>query len=89
MHTVLEIALALAAVNLVVTACVIRAASLLPRQKLAQCLLIWLVPVFGAIVVSIFLYSTRDKRDMETRHIRNDEDYPGVNLYPPHGPSDP
>ena len=89
MEAIIGTLLALAVINVAVTAFVIRAASLLRTQKFAQCLLIWLLPIFGAIVVAIFLYSNREMRHLETRHIRNEEDYPGVNLYPPHGPSDP
>jgi len=81
--------LVLAAVNLALTVCVIRDSSLLPAQKLAQCLLVWLLPALGAIVVAIVLYSHRDSTRRGGQHIRSDQDYPGVNLYPPHGPGDP
>jgi hypothetical protein len=89
MEAIIGALLALVAINVAVTAFVVSAASLLRKQKFAQCLLIWLLPILGAIVVAIFLYSNRETRPMETRHVRNEEDYPGVNLYPPHGPSDP
>jgi hypothetical protein len=88
MDAMIGTVLAVAVINVAVTACVIRAISLSPKQKLAQCLLVWLVPMFGALVVAIFLYSNRETPNLETRHIRNDEDSPGVNLYPPNGPSD-
>jgi hypothetical protein len=88
MEVVVGTVLALAALNVGVSAFVIRATSLLRKQKLAQCLLIWLVPFFGAVIVAAFLYSSREPPHLETRHMRNEDDYPGVNLYPPHGPSD-
>jgi hypothetical protein len=80
--------LALAVLNVAVTAFLVRAESSLRKQKFAQCLLVWLVPIFGAMVVAVVLYSNRETPHAKTRHIRNEEDYPGVNLYPPHGPSD-
>lgn len=89
MQVVVGTVLALTVINIAVTAYVVRSAFLLRKQKLAQCLLVWLVPVFGALIVAIFLYSNREAPRMETRHTRNEEDYPGVNLHSPHGPSDP
>jgi hypothetical protein len=88
MDPFITIALALAVINATVTVFVLRSASLQRRQKLAQCSIVWLVPALGAIVVAIFLSSNREPPHRRTLHTRNEEDYPGVNLYPPHGPSD-
>ena len=89
MEPIIAIALALAVVNATVTVFVMRSTSLLRPQKFAQCLIVWLVPVLGAIVVAIFLASNQEPPHRQAHHERNREDYPGVNLYPPHGPSDP
>jgi hypothetical protein len=89
MDPIVAITLALAVVNATVSGFAMRSASLLRSQKLAQCLVIWAVPLLGAIVVAIFLVSNREPPHRQTHHTRNEEDYPGVNLSPPHGPSDP
>jgi len=90
MKPIVAVVLALAVINATVTVLVLRSVSLLRTQKLAQCLIVWLVPVLGAIVVAIFLSSNREPSPhRRTHHTRGEEDYPGVNLYPPHGPSDP
>ena len=89
MEPIVAITLALAVINATATFFVLSSESLLRSQKLAQCLFIWAVPMLGAIVVAIFLVSNREPPHRQAHHMRNEEDYPGVNLYPPHGSSDP
>ena len=53
--------------NVLVTFFVVRSLLFSSAQKLAQCALIWLVPVLGCIGVGIFLYSQRDNPLYNTR----------------------
>jgi NADH:ubiquinone oxidoreductase subunit 6 (subunit J) len=76
------------AFNLTVTVQVFRADFLAAKQKIAQGLVIWLVPIFGAIAISMFLKSNRETAPADSRHAPDKNDYPAANL-PPYGPSDP
>jgi hypothetical protein len=77
------ILLALLAANVAVTIWLLRVPFLLSGQKLAQLCLVWSVPVLGAAIVTAFLASSRDGIQPRSRHIPNEDDYPGVNMHPP------
>jgi hypothetical protein len=81
--------LALVAFNLIVTVRAFRADFLSRNQKVAQIFLVWLVPLLGAISISMFLRAHEKTSRSGSGYVPNENDYPGVNLYPPHGPSDP
>jgi hypothetical protein len=85
---VIAAVVALFTFNLIVTVQVFRADFLAGKQKIAQGLVIWLVPIFGAIAISMFLKSNREAAPADSRHVPDKNDYPAANL-PPHGPSDP
>jgi hypothetical protein len=57
----------LAAANVVVSVALMRTHYYSPAQKLVQILLVWLVPVVGAIGIGVFLYSQRDNTKFDTR----------------------
>jgi len=64
---------ALVALNSAVTVFLARADFLLPNQKLAQGLLVWLVPVLGAIGIGVFLISNRERPQPRSHHIPQEE----------------
>jgi ABC-type transport system involved in multi-copper enzyme maturation permease subunit len=53
--------------NVVVSIAIAGAVYYSPQQKIAQILLIWFVPLIGAIGVGVFLYSQRDNEMYDTR----------------------
>ena len=53
--------------NIASSIAVARAPYFSMRQKVAQCLLVWIVPVVGAITVGVFLYSQRDNTTFDSR----------------------
>lgn len=77
------ILLALVAANVAITIWLLRVPFLLSGQKLAQLCLVWLVPVLGVAIVTVFLASSRDRSQPRSRHTPNEDDYPGVNMHPP------
>lgn len=79
---------ALFAFNLIVTVQVFRADFLAGKQKIAQSLVIWLIPIIGALAISMFLKPNRETAPANSQHVPDKNDYPASNL-PPHGPSDP
>jgi cytochrome bd-type quinol oxidase subunit 2 len=81
---VIGTAIALVVANVVVTTWVVLTAHLKPKQKLAQSILIWLLPVFGALVVASILFANRERKESSSPHIPAESDYPGVNMGPAH-----
>lgn len=63
----------LAALNSVVTVFLARAEFLLPKQIIAQGLLVWLVPVLGAIGIATFLISNREHPRARSHHVPQEE----------------
>jgi H+/Cl- antiporter ClcA len=53
--------------NIAVSVAVMRSHYYSGRQKLSQVLLVWLLPLLGALVVGVFLYSQRDNAMFDTR----------------------
>lgn len=53
--------------NLVVSVAVARTHYYDRRQKFVQVLLVWLLPLIGAVGVGVFLYSQRDTTMFDTR----------------------
>ncbi len=51
----------------VVSVAVVRSQYYSTMQKAAQVVLVWLLPIVGAIVVGVFLYSQRDNPIFDTR----------------------
>jgi hypothetical protein len=79
----------LLAINVAITVVLFRSPTIPRRQRLAQLGIIWIVPIFGAGLIALFLFSITRADARKTVSGRNGQDeYPGVNLYPPHGPSD-
>lgn len=76
------------ALNVAVTVLLLRSSVPTPKQRLVHLGIVWLVPVFGAILIALFYRSIESKDAPHATSTRNEQDYPGVNLYPPHGPSD-
>ena len=81
---VIATVIALGVINIVVTAWVVRTVHLMPKQKLAQSFLVWLVPVFGALVVASILFANRERKESSSPHIPIESDYPGINMGPTH-----
>ncbi len=77
---IIGVSLIFVAINLIVTVWVTQITFLTPKQKLAQVLLIWLVPILGAIVIMSFLLSNREHIKSQLPLIPLDSDYPGINL---------
>lgn len=76
------------AINVVATVALLRSCVASRKQRLAQLGIVWLVPLLGAVLIGFFCYSIRRNDAPNMTSLRNDQEYPGVNLYPPHGPSD-
>jgi len=53
--------------NIVVSIAVVRAHYYSGRQKLAQVVVVWLLPLVGAVAIGVFLYSQRDNTMFDTR----------------------
>lgn len=60
-------ALALAFANLWVSVSVIRSPFHSAGQKFAQCLIVWLIPLFGAVGIWVFLRSQYNGQKYDTR----------------------
>lgn len=75
--------------NTLVTRSVLGAEFLEQQQKLRQVAIVWLIPIFGAIVIFVFLRANRERAEPESKHIRNEDDHSGTFMQSPHGPSDP
>ena len=86
---IVAVAVFLVAINVVVTVVLVRSLTIPRKQRLAQLGIVWIVPIVGAASIALFLYSIRRTDAPHAMSRRNEQDeYPGVNLYPPHGPSD-
>ena len=86
---IVAVAVCLVAINVVVTVVLVRSLTIPRKQRLAQLGIVWMVPIVGAASIALFLYSIRRTDAPHAMSRRNEQDeYPGVNLYPPHGPSD-
>jgi ABC-type Na+ efflux pump permease subunit len=75
-------------INVAATVAVFRSTMASRQQRLAQLANIWLVPIFGAVLIGCFHYSVSRKETPRATMLRVEQDYPAVNLYPPHGPGD-
>ena len=73
--------------NIAATLALSRSSGASRKQQWAQLGIIWLAPVFGAVLIGLF-YSIGRRQAPPKPSMRNEQEYPGVNLYPPHGPSD-
>jgi hypothetical protein len=60
--------------NVAVTVWISKTDFLLPNQKLAQSLVVWLVPVLGAIGIAVFLVSNRERPHQRSHHIPDERD---------------
>ena len=89
-HDLLVIALAVSVLagNFAVSVQVIRSSLHSRKQRIVQLAIVWLMPVLGAIVIGLFYRSVGRSASSSVAHTRDEQEYPGVNLYPPHGPSD-
>jgi hypothetical protein len=58
---------ALSVANFVVSVAVARSHYYSSRQKVVQVLLVWALPLLGAVAVGVFLYSQRDNEMFDTR----------------------
>lgn len=76
------------AINVAATVMLLRSSVTSRKQRMAQLAIVWLVPVFGAVLIGFFYHSIGRKEASHRTSTRNEQEYPGVNLYPPHGPSD-
>lgn len=65
--TLFWLACALGGVNLLISFMVIRSQFYSPFQKLAQCLIVWLVPIVGAVGVWAFLRAQYNWQKYDTR----------------------
>lgn len=65
--TLLYTALALALANLWVSVSVIRSPFYSAGQKIAQCFIVWLIPLFGAVGIWAFLRSQYNWQKYDTR----------------------
>jgi hypothetical protein len=63
----LLVLLVVAAANVVVSVGVIKSHYYDPKQKAVQTILVWVIPLFGAIGVGVFLYSQRGNPMYDTR----------------------
>ena len=68
------LALCVVALNIAVTAWITSTDFLLPSQKLVQALLVWLVPILGAIGIATFLMSNRERPQQRSHHIPQEQD---------------
>lgn len=84
----LSAGIVLLAINVALTLLLLRMPLLSRGRQLAQIGIVWLVPIFGALVIGLFVYSIRRADTPRQNSIKDEQEYPGVNLYPPHGPSD-
>jgi NADH:ubiquinone oxidoreductase subunit 6 (subunit J) len=85
---VIALALFVLVINVAATVAVFRSPMASRQQRLAQLAIIWLVPIFGAVLIGCFHYSISRKETPRAATLRDEQDYPAVNLYPPHGPGD-
>jgi hypothetical protein len=76
------------AINVAATVALFRSSVTSRKQQWAHLAIIWLVPVFGAVLIGVFYHSISTKEAPEPSTLRNEQDDPAVNLYPPHGPGD-
>jgi hypothetical protein len=59
--------------NAVVTFLLTRTDLFQPKQKVAQTLIVWLVPVIGAVGIAVFLYSNHERPHVRSHHIPQEE----------------
>jgi NADH:ubiquinone oxidoreductase subunit 6 (subunit J) len=85
---VIALALFVLVINIAATVAVFRSPVPSSKQQLAQLAIVWLVPIFGAVLIGFFHYSIDSKETPQTSTLRDDNDYPAVNLSGRHGPSD-
>ncbi len=71
---IISLAVALLAINGCVTFWVARSAFLERRQQLAQTVLVWLLPLIGAVAIALFLFSNREHTQQRSHHVRNEND---------------
>jgi TRAP-type C4-dicarboxylate transport system permease small subunit len=76
--------IAIIAINFATSIWLAKVEFLSSKQKLAQGLMVWLVPVIGAVIVASFLFSSRERPERRSHDIPQDSDYPGVNLETSH-----
>lgn len=62
-------------INLIVTAVLIRNTSFTNNQKLLQAVFIWLLPIFGALL--IYTFAREDKRKVRPKKINNKDSQTG------------
>lgn len=85
---VIALALFVLVINVAASVAVFRSPMASRPQRLAQLAIVWLVPIFGAVLIGCFHYSIRRKETPKATTLRDEQDYPAVNLYPPQGPGD-
>jgi hypothetical protein len=66
---VIGLLIAIVVLNAFVTVWLMRTEYLLPNQKLAQALVVWLVPLLGALGIAVVLYSNRERPHVRSNHI--------------------
>ena len=76
------------ALNVAVTVVILRTSVSSRKQRMFHLGIVWLVPVLGAVLIGLFHHAIGRNDASAVTSIRNEQEYPGVNLSPPHGPSD-